>query len=122
MAIPIMGLLIVGAALYWYFRMGGQQTVQGLIGGSGGGGGSTPVVTADANKGLNINLPTGGNINQAFTDKNGNNVSIQRNVNSSGSPGVQQHGSLQQTSNINGVVKTNTKTFYTTSGGRRVFL
>lgn len=107
-----MGILIVVAAFYWWTRMGGQATVQNLIGSvtgsggggdGGGGGGSASAAVPDI----------GGNISQAFTDKNGNNIINQRSINTSSNTGVhQQHGTIQQSSNINGVVRTNNRSFY----------
>lgn len=86
----LMSLIIIAVVGYWLLRMGGLDTIKGMIG-VGGGGNS---FSNDSGSSSNDN-------------NNGNNVS---NISNTGRNS--QHGSIQQVSDINGVVSRKNSSFY----------
>lgn len=100
--IPIMGILIVGAVLYWGFHMNGFNNLKGIVMGSD-------------NSQQQQQQPNNNNINVQKQSSNGNNKSVIRNVNNSSGSGNnninQNKSQVQQYSNINGKVTTRTSSY-----------
>ncbi len=138
----MMLLLVGGAIAVWLFGMGGMSQVQGMIGnftggsssssgGDSGSGGVSVSPTTGVNVGgihvgfdgirvpglVNIGGGGGGvtgNAGGALTGV-GNNTKIQRNINTSGSPGVTQTSNITQSHKI---VQQNGKTLFESNLGR----
>lgn len=87
----LMSLIIIVVVGYWAIKMGGLDTIKGMIGVGGGG-----------NSFSNDSGSSSSNDNN-----NGNNVS---NISNTGRNS--QHGSIQQVSDINGVVSRKNSSFY----------
>lgn len=88
----LMSLIIIAVVGYWLLKMGGLDTIKGIIG--VGGGGNSSSVNDSGSSSSNDN-------------NNGNNVS---NISNTGRNS--HHGSIQQVSDINGVVSRKNSSFY----------
>lgn len=134
----MMLLLVGGAVAVWLFGMGGMSQVQGMLGGLGGGG-SGGGGDAGTGGGISVGLDSGvnvggihvgfdgirvpglvniggisGNAGAGLTGV-GNNTKIQRNINTSGSPGVTQTSNINQSHRI---VQQNGRTLFDSNLGR----
>lgn len=138
----MMLLLVGGAIAVWLVGFGGLDQVKGMIGGLGGGGGGSSGGDAASGGGISVGLDSGvnvggihvgfdgirvpglvniggitGNVGSGLSGV-GNNTKIQRNINTSGSPGVTQTSNINQSHSI---VQQNGKTISESNLGRSLF-